>query len=111
MDFIDYCDQHKILLAIFPSHSMHMLQPLDVCMFKPLSQAYSDELSAFLKRSQRLSPIKKGDFFPLSWKAWVSSCKKNTIINSFKRFVGTDPDEQGSRERSASVLSFSAQRV
>jgi hypothetical protein len=57
MDFIDYCDQHKILLAIFPSHSMHMLQPLDVCMFKPLSQAYSDELSAFLERSQVLEGL------------------------------------------------------
>jgi hypothetical protein len=68
MDFIEYCDQHKILLAIFPPHSTHTLQPLDVCMFKPLSQAYSDELSAFLERSQGLSPIKKGDFFPCSGK-------------------------------------------
>jgi hypothetical protein len=69
MDFIEYCDQHKILLAIFPRHSTHTLQPLDVCMFKPLSQAYSDELSVFLERSQGLLPIKKGDFFPLFWKA------------------------------------------
>jgi hypothetical protein len=121
MDFIEYCDQNKILLAIFPPHSTHTLQPLDVCMFKPLSQAYSNELSAFLERSQGLSPIKKGDFFPLFWKAWVSSFKEDTIINSFKatgisplepdvilkRFIDTDPDEQGSRESSASVLSGS----
>jgi hypothetical protein len=84
MDFIEYCDQHKILLAIFPPHSTHRLQPLDVCMFKPLSQAYSDELSAFLERSQRLSPIEKGDFFPLFRKALLSSFKQNTIINSFE---------------------------
>jgi hypothetical protein len=51
MDFIEYCDQQKILLAIFPPHSTHTLQPLDICMFKPLSQAYSNELSAFLQRS------------------------------------------------------------
>jgi hypothetical protein len=84
MDFIEYYDQNKILLAIFPLHSTHTLQPLDVCMFKPLSQAYSNELSAFLERSQGLSLIKKGDFFPLFWKAWVSSFKEITIINSFK---------------------------
>jgi hypothetical protein len=92
MDFIEYCDQNKILLAIFPPHSTHTLQPLDVCMFKPLSQAYSNELSAFLERSQGLSPIKKGDFFPLFWKAWVSSFKENTIINSFKA-TGISPLE------------------
>jgi hypothetical protein len=40
MDFINYCDQNKILLAIFPPHSTHTLQPLDVVMFKPLSTAY-----------------------------------------------------------------------
>ena len=40
MDFIDYCDKHKILLAIYPPHSTHTLQPLDVVMFKPLSTAY-----------------------------------------------------------------------
>jgi hypothetical protein len=51
MDFIDYYDQNKILPTIFPSHSTHTLQPLDVFMFKPLSQAYSNELSDFLERS------------------------------------------------------------
>jgi hypothetical protein len=49
----------------------------------------------------------------------MSSFKENTTINSFKatgisplepdiilkRFVNTDPEEQGSRESSASVLS------
>ena len=41
MEFIDYCDDNKILLAIYPPHSTHTLQPLDVAMFKPLSTAYS----------------------------------------------------------------------
>jgi hypothetical protein len=48
MDFIDYCDQNKILLAIFPPHATHTLQPLDVALFKPLSTAYSNELSGFM---------------------------------------------------------------
>jgi hypothetical protein len=124
MDFIDYYDQKKILLAIFTPHSTQTLQPLDLCMFKPLLQAYADELSALLERSQGLSPIKKDDFFSLFWKAWVSSFKENTITNSFQatgisplepdvilqRFVEVHPDKQGSRESSASVLSGSAWR-
>ncbi|KAK1916434.1 hypothetical protein P3342_004253 [Pyrenophora teres f. teres] len=36
IDFIEYCDQNKILLAIYPPHSTHTLQPLDVVLFKPL---------------------------------------------------------------------------
>ena len=42
MRFIDYYDSHQILLAIYPPHSTHTLQPLDVYLFWPLSQAYSD---------------------------------------------------------------------
>jgi hypothetical protein len=45
MDFIKYCDQNKILLAILPPHSTHTKQPLDKVMFKPLSTAYSREFT------------------------------------------------------------------
>jgi hypothetical protein len=65
MDFINYCDEHRILLAIMPPHSTHTLQPLDVVMFKLLSTAYSSALTTHLHKSQGLVPIKKGDFFPL----------------------------------------------
>jgi hypothetical protein len=44
MDFINYCDQNKILLMIYPPHSTHTLQPLDVVMFGRLSSAYSSQL-------------------------------------------------------------------
>ena len=58
MDFIDYCDRNKILLAILPPHSTHTLQPLDVVLFKALSSAYSAELTTYLQKSQGLVPIK-----------------------------------------------------
>jgi hypothetical protein len=51
MDFINYCDEHRILLAIMPPHSTHTLQPLDVVMFKPLSTAYSSALTTHLHKS------------------------------------------------------------
>jgi hypothetical protein len=63
MDLIDYCNDNKILLAIFPPHANHTVQPLEVGMFKPLSTAYSTELSSYLHTSQGLSPVKNGDFF------------------------------------------------
>ncbi|EOA85915.1 uncharacterized protein SETTUDRAFT_78617, partial [Exserohilum turcica Et28A] len=84
MDFIDYCDQNKILLAVYPPHSTHTLQPLDVSMFKPLSTAYSNEVSAFMDRSQGLASMSKRDFFPLFYQAWQASLKETTILNAFK---------------------------
>ena len=91
-DFIDYCDANRILLAVFPPHSTHTLQPLDVVMFKPLSSAYSAELTNYLHASQGLIAIKKGDFFPLFYRAWISSFKKETILKSFEA-TGIWPQE------------------
>ena len=115
MDFLNYCDQNRILPAVFPLHSTHRLQPLDVVLFKPLSTAYSTELTTHPHNSRGLLPIKKGDFFSLFWKAWECSFKKETILKSFEA-TGISPlnpdiilncfnNEQQSRERSTSVLS------
>jgi hypothetical protein len=90
MDFIDYCDQNKILLVILPPHLTYTLQPLDVGMFKPLAAAYSAELLGYLDRSQGLASITKGDFFPLFWKAWEALFKELTILSSF-RATGISP--------------------
>ncbi len=84
MDFIDYCNEHKILLAVFPPHATHRLQPLDVGMFGPLSTAYSTELSNHLHHSQGLLSVAKGDFFELFWRAWGSTFKPETIRKSFE---------------------------
>ena len=93
MDFLNYCDQNRILLAVFPPHSTHRLQPLDV-VFKLLSTAYSTELTAHLHNSQGLLPIKKGDFFSLFWKAWESSFKKETILKSFEQSLNHPTGER-----------------
>jgi hypothetical protein len=84
MEFIEYCDAHKILLMIFSTHSTYSLQPLDVVMFKPLSSAYSSELSQHLHRSQGLIPVTKGDFFPLFWPAWGASFTSKNALSSFE---------------------------
>lgn len=63
---IEYCDQNKILLMIFPPHATHTLQPLDVVMFEPFSTVYSKELSNYLHNSKGLLTVNKGDLFPLS---------------------------------------------
>jgi hypothetical protein len=48
MDFINFCNDNKILLAVFPSYATYTLQPLDVSLFKPLLDAYLIELANYL---------------------------------------------------------------
>ena len=42
--FLDYCDENRILVLVYPPYATPTLQPLDVSCFKPLSQSYSNEL-------------------------------------------------------------------
>jgi hypothetical protein len=83
-DFIDYCDDYRILLAIMPPHSTHTLQLLNVVLFKLLSTTYSNQLSSHLQCNQGLVPIRKCDFFLLFWRAWEVSFRKETILKSFE---------------------------
>ena len=119
MDFIKYCDDNKILLAIFPPHSTHTLQPLDVVCFKPLSSNYTKELTEHTHQSMGWLPFKKDDFFPLFWKAWVSSFTVATVLRSFEvtgiaplnpskildRFIDNTSETSESQESSTSCYS------
>jgi hypothetical protein len=92
MDFIEYCHQNKILLMVYPPHSTHTLQPLDVVMFKPLSSAYSSQVAAFMERCQGLTSLSKRDFYPMFITAWEASFKKETIFKAFEA-TGLSPFE------------------
>ena len=118
MKFIDYCDKNKILLAIYPPHSTHSLQPLDVCLFGPLSQAYSKQLVDFMQESMAFSALTKRDFFRLFHQAYTETFNQNNILQGFKacglhpfnpevvlkRFSNPEADRPSSSESSRSVL-------
>ncbi|KAH4914299.1 hypothetical protein HBI79_242250 [Parastagonospora nodorum] len=93
MAFIDYCDRNRILLMVFPPHSTHTLQPLDVVLFKPLSQAYTQRLTTYLHKAQGLISITKGDFFSLFWDAWVSVFSRETLISKAFETTGIWPKD------------------
>jgi hypothetical protein len=83
-DFINFCNNNRILLAIFPPHATHSLQPLDVVLFAPLSKYYSQELDRYLQRLQGLTRVTKRDFFSIFWPAWGSTMRPDTIKKSFQ---------------------------
>jgi hypothetical protein len=113
-EFLSYCLTHKIYVAVFPPHSTHSLQPLDVVCFKPLSSAYQKKLAEYTQRTQGLVPIKKGDFFLLFWDSWQSSFTEQTIVRSFaatgiwpmdrervmKRFPARPPNKRSNKPES-----------
>jgi hypothetical protein len=82
--FFDYCLKHCVLFAVFPPHSTHTLQPLDIVCFKPLASAYSKRLTLHLQNTQGLVPIKKGNFFLLFWDAWLEAITKKMVLHSFE---------------------------
>jgi hypothetical protein len=84
MKFINFYDANKIILATYPPHSTHSLQPLDVSIFRPLSIAYGQELEAFLHDSQGLSHISKRDFFKLFWPSWNRALSAKNIESAWK---------------------------
>lgn len=84
MAFIDYCDRNKILLAIFPPHSTHTLQPLDVVMFGLLAAAYSAELHLSQHQSLGSTRITKRDFLRLFLPAWNKVFVEKNVKKSFE---------------------------
>jgi hypothetical protein len=90
--FKDYCELNRIFLLVFPPHSTHSLQPLDVVMFSPLSGKYSQNLEAYLYQTTGLVPVTKGDFFPLFWDAYNASFTPENILKSFKVVGISSPD-------------------
>jgi hypothetical protein len=75
---------------IYPSHLIHMLQLLDVVMFKPLSSAYSDQVAALMERCQELTSMSKRNFYSMLMTAWEASFKEDTILKVFEA-TGVSP--------------------
>ena len=58
---IQFCIKKKIIVLCLPPHSTHMLQPLDVGVFSPLSNAYKSGIHN-LTRLSAIYSIDKVDF-------------------------------------------------
>jgi DDE superfamily endonuclease len=110
LPFIEYADANRILLAVFPPHSTHRLQPLDIGLFSPLATYYSQAIDRLLLESQGLVRLTKRDFWPLFYEAWEKAFYAQNIRSAWeaaglyplnpKRVISTvvrqqtPPDEQ-----------------
>lgn len=85
MDFLEWCDQHRIIVAVFPPHSTHRLQPLDVSLFSPLSTAYTKQLIQWTAKTQGLISLSKREFWTLFWNAFEASFSPENIASGWER--------------------------
>jgi hypothetical protein len=83
-NFIDLCNGNQILLAIFPLHATHSLQPLNVVLFALLSKYYLQELDHYLHQSQGITRVTKHDFFTIFKPAWDATMTQDNILKSFQ---------------------------
>ena len=63
IEFIQFCLASNIIAYCLPSHSTHLLQPLDIGLFSPLQKYYGnqvDQITGFGNIS-----VTKGNFLPL----------------------------------------------
>ncbi|RPB01365.1 hypothetical protein L873DRAFT_1677304, partial [Choiromyces venosus 120613-1] len=44
-DLLDFCLIHKILPLCLPAYILHILQPLDISIFSPMSTYYAQEIN------------------------------------------------------------------
>jgi hypothetical protein len=90
MKFLDWCDRNRVLVAVYPPHSTHRLQPLDVSLFSPLANFYSQNVSDWMHKTQGLSGLSKRDFFDLFWPAFVKAFTPKNILSGWER-TGLQP--------------------
>ena len=81
-EFHKYCKEQKIIVLCMPSHSSHLLQPLDVGCFAPLKRAYYKEIEGWSRYAK--TQVKKETFLPAFYIAFSSAITKENILASFR---------------------------
>jgi len=81
-EFDQYCTDHKIVALFLPSHSSHLLQPLDVGCFSPLKQEYGKAVEELMRLGQH--HVDKSEFVELYIGARQCALTNNNIRAGFK---------------------------
>jgi hypothetical protein len=90
--FKDYCLENKILTLCMPSHSSHILQPLDVVCFSPLKSRYSERVRGLARN--RVFYINKENFLPAFKDAFFDVFTKENCRKAFEATAIVRTDAQ-----------------
>jgi len=83
-EFIQFCDDRKIILFCLPPHSTHLLQPLDVVVFQPYKHYHAEAIDNATSSRPGCSEFGKIEF--LTSIDWIRHqiFKPTTIRSAFK---------------------------
>jgi hypothetical protein len=81
-EFLEYCEFHNIIPFTFPSHTTHLLQPLDVCVFQPLKHYHAEAVNQAISTGDE--SFSKVEFLAAFNTFRTQAFKSSTIISSWK---------------------------
>lgn len=85
LNFLETALKLKILVAVYPPHATHRLQPLDVGCFAPLAMYYGKELENHLRLSEGKIKMSKRDFFHCFQPAWFKAFNEHNVMSAWKK--------------------------
>ncbi|XP_039296637.1 tigger transposable element-derived protein 1-like [Nilaparvata lugens] len=83
-EIISLAKENSVFLMTFPPHTSHLLQPLDVGVYKSLKSHWSKELNSFMVSSPAEKPSRY-QFHKLFTPAFIASFTQENIRNAFKK--------------------------
>jgi DDE superfamily endonuclease len=91
LGFLEYAQEHNIVVLCYPSHSTHVYQGLDVVIFSVLKHAWSDERDKFEAQG---TTVTKLNFMTVYAKAHVHAFTESNIRAAFAKtgIVPYNPD-------------------
>jgi hypothetical protein len=81
--FIRFCELHDIVPYQLPSHSTHLLQPLDVGCFQPLKHFHGQAVSSAVRTGA--DTFSRADFLYALRDIRKAAFKSSTLISSWKQ--------------------------
>ena len=81
-EFIKFCNEKKIILLCLPPHTTHMLQPLDVSVFGPLSREYKKQLEVVTRFN--VCSVDKVDFLKIIQKAIKEAINTKNMLTAWR---------------------------
>ncbi|CAG4995819.1 unnamed protein product [Parnassius apollo] len=75
---------NQVYLFTFPAHCTHLLQPLDVGIFKPLKSYWRDSMNRYMNDNPRDAP-NRSIFHSIMNPAFISAFTEKNIENAFKK--------------------------
>jgi hypothetical protein len=90
--FIEFCDDHCIILFATIPHTMHIYQPLDISVFQPYKQYYASAVARAFRNS--CTEFDKLQFLSNLHQVRIDTFKRSTILSAWRkaRLIPFDPD-------------------